>query len=257
MDSIPHGSVAALNPDDCPELRQLAVELGLPTAEQDAPAETALLLCRDRGRLSLQKVGGGAPVAVDFGGLGRSGRTGGRARPLLCRALGLDRGVRTVVDATAGLGRDAFTLASWGAEVVLVERNPILHALLADGLRRAIDLPAAARMKLVRGDALSFLGEAEAPDAVFLDPMFEDRGKAALPGWELQVLRALLGPGEDAIAALLDAARAVATKRVVVKRPAHGRIPGRKPDASYAGGRVRYEVFTPRSDRGPRNPSAT
>lgn len=257
MDSNPHGSVAALNPEDCPELLGLAAELGLSTVAHESAATAELLLCKDRGRLALQKVGGGAPVAVDFGGLGRSGRTGGSTRPLLCRALGLDRGVRTVVDATAGLGRDAFTLATWGAEVVLVERNPILHALLADGLRRAAGLPAAARMTLVHGDALLFLRETEAPDAVFLDPMFEDRGKAALPGWELQILRKLLGPGQDAIAELLDAARAVAMKRVVVKRPAHGKIPGRKPDASYAGGRVRYEVFTPRSDRGPRNPSAT
>ena len=38
---------------------------------------------------------------------------------------------------------------------------------------------------------------------------------------------------------------------------AHGRIAGHKPDASYVGGRVRYEVFTPRSDCGPRNPTDT
>jgi 16S rRNA (guanine1516-N2)-methyltransferase len=255
--SHPGGSIAVLDPAGRAELRDLATALDLPVVETADAEGTGLLLMRHEGRLSLGRAQGGAPVAVDFEELGRSGRTGGRERPLLCRALGLDRGVRRIVDATAGLGRDAFTLASWGVEVVLIERNAILHALLEDGLQRAADVPAVARMSLVRADARTHLCGIEPPDAVFLDPMFEDRGKAALPGWELQVLRALLGPGEDAIAELIDTARAVATRRVVVKRPAHGKLPGAKPDATYAGGRIRYEVFTPRSDRGPRNATAT
>lgn len=257
LDSIPHPQIDVVDPDGSPHLRQLAGELGLDLVASAAASSAGLLLLENEGRLSLARAGGGAPIAVEFGGARRSGRTGGNARPMLCRAVGLDRGVRRVVDATAGLGRDAFTLAAWGAEVVLVERNPILHALLADGLRRAEGSTAVARMTLVRGDARQFLARAEPPDAVFLDPMFEDRGKAALPGWELQVLRTLLGPGEDAIGDLLETARRVATRRVVVKRPAHGRIAGHKPDASYVGGRVRYEVFTPRTDRGPRNPTDT
>lgn len=257
MDSIPHLQIDVVAPSGCPRLQQLAGELGLDVVASAPASSAGLLLLEHDGRLSLAKAGGGAPVSVEFGGARRAGRTGGNARPMLCRAVGLDRGVRRVVDATAGLGRDAFTLASWGAEVVLVERSPILHALLADGLRRAEGSPAAARMTLVRADAKQFLAEAEPPDAVFLDPMFEDRGKAALPGWELQVLRALLGPGEDAVGDLIETARRVATRRVVVKRPAHGKIVGHRPDASYVGGRVRYEVFTPRSDRGPRNPTDT
>ncbi|MDA0374588.1 MAG: class I SAM-dependent methyltransferase [Planctomycetota bacterium] len=257
MESIPHPQIDVVAPDGRPQLRELAGELGLDVVASASDSSAGLLLLEHAGRLSLVKAGGGSPVAVEFGGARRTGRTGGSARPMLCRAVGLDRGVRRVVDATAGLGRDAFTLAAWGADVVLVERSPILHALLADGLRRAEGSPAAARMTLVRGDARQFLVEAEPPDAVFLDPMFEDRGKAALPGWELQVLRALLGPGEDAVGDLIETARRVATRRVVVKRPAHGRIAGHKPDASYVGGRVRYEVFTPRSDCGPRNPTDT
>jgi 16S rRNA (guanine1516-N2)-methyltransferase len=257
LDSTPDESIAVLDPTGSPALQELAERLELPVIEAAEAAAVDLVLLHHAGRLSLRKTGGGAPVAVDFEGLGRGGRTGGRTRPLLCRAVGLDRGVKRVVDATAGLGRDAFTLAAWGAEIVLVERSPILHALLEDGLRRAADVPAVARMTLVHADARIWLRGGEPPDAVFVDPMFEDRGKAALPGWELQVLRALLGPGEDEIAELIDAARAVATRRVVVKRPAHGKLPGAKPDASYVGGRIRYEVFTPRSDRGPRNATET
>jgi 16S rRNA (guanine1516-N2)-methyltransferase len=35
-----------------------------------------------------------------------------------------------------GLGKDAFVLASLGCRVTLVERNPVVHALLRDGLDR-------------------------------------------------------------------------------------------------------------------------
>ncbi|WP_457998882.1 class I SAM-dependent methyltransferase, partial [Klebsiella michiganensis] len=41
-----------------------------------------------------------------------------------------------VVDATAGLGRDAFVLASVGCRVRMLERNPVVAALLDDGLAR-------------------------------------------------------------------------------------------------------------------------
>ena len=41
-----------------------------------------------------------------------------------------------VVDATAGLGRDAFVLASVGCRVRMLERNPVVAALLDDGRAR-------------------------------------------------------------------------------------------------------------------------
>lgn len=42
-----------------------------------------------------------------------------------------------VVDATAGLGRDAFVLACLGFRVRMFERHPVAAALLDDGLCRA------------------------------------------------------------------------------------------------------------------------
>ena len=41
-----------------------------------------------------------------------------------------------IIDATAGLGRDAFLLASLGANVTLIERNTKMHKLLEDPPRR-------------------------------------------------------------------------------------------------------------------------
>jgi hypothetical protein len=52
---------------------------------------------------------------------------------LVTRAIGSSR---LVVDLTAGLGRDALTLAATGRCVLMFERNPSLHALLEDALVR-------------------------------------------------------------------------------------------------------------------------
>ena len=80
------------------------------------------------------------PVYVDFTA-GRWPIGGGLAAAAikpLARAIGLKGGAApTVADVTAGLGRDAFVLACLGCTVWLIERSPIVAALLRDGLRRA------------------------------------------------------------------------------------------------------------------------
>ena len=43
-----------------------------------------------------------------------------------------------MLDATAGLGRDAFVLASLGCQVTLIERVPAVAALLENGIERAL-----------------------------------------------------------------------------------------------------------------------
>src|SRR5690606_14637508 len=107
----------------------------------------------------------------------------GRGAPL-ARAIGVGRGVDTVVDATAGLGRDAAALAAAGLSVAMVERHPVLAVLLEDALARARrDAPElAARLTFVHADAFDVLAHwSPPPDAVLIDPMFPDRGKTALP----------------------------------------------------------------------------
>ena len=57
---------------------------------------------------------------------------------MIAKAVGIAQGVRPqVLDATAGLGKDAFVLASLGCQMTLIERQPLIAALLEDGLARA------------------------------------------------------------------------------------------------------------------------
>jgi len=86
-----------------------------------------------------------SPVFSEFvTGKARYRRTHG-GKEALVQALRIAHTARgsvvdaAVVDTTAGLGRDAFILASHGFQVTLLERVPAIAWLLWDGLRRARD----------------------------------------------------------------------------------------------------------------------
>lgn len=175
-------------------------------------------------------------------------------RELLVRAAklrGLD-GAPTAVDGTAGLGEDSLLLATAGYKVTLFERDPVIAALLADGLARAAGLPdlapIVARMDLRVQDSVDGLGDLGfVPDLVFLDPMFPARRKDAATRKKLQVLRLLEAPAADE-EALLAAALAAGPRKVVVKRPLKGPyLAGKKPSYQLRGKVVRYDcIVVPR-----------
>ena len=104
-------------------------------------------------------------LTIDFvgGAVGHRHRFGGGRGQDLPRAAGFAKGFTpTIVDATAGLGRDAFLLASLGAEITLIERSPHVHARLAEAIAAArqadpATAQAAGRMTLLLGDARELL----------------------------------------------------------------------------------------------------
>ncbi len=192
-----------------------------------------------------------APLRLDFAGgaVGYRFRQGAaRAHPLV-KAAGLKKDrMPTVVDATAGLGRDAFLLASAGARVVMLERSAEVHALLSDALARARgaspDLAeVASRMTLIHGDARDRLPELR-PEIVMVDPMHPPRQNTALVKQEMRLLSGLVGADEDAHE-LMQVALASARERVVLKWPLRARplLESPKPSHQFAGKTVRYEVF--------------
>jgi len=237
----------------------LAESLGLnnlgvvrPRDVGDIPA----LLFFDEQGLGLQLTGKGAPgpVRAEFvtGKMGYRREHGGGAGQLVAKAVGLQKTRATlhVADATAGLGQDAFVLASLGCRVTLFERNPVIHALLADGLARAaLNVDCAViveRMRLLEGNSIDWLGQAdaEAADIVYLDPMFPHRDKSALVKKEMQVFRTIVGDDEDS-GQLLAGALERARYRVVVKRPRKApAIEGPEPTTRIEGKSSRYDVYS-------------
>lgn len=201
----------------------------------------------------------GGPIFVDFVG-GKAGHRrrfgGGRGQPL-ARAIGLKGGINpTILDVTAGLGKDAFVLASLGAQVTLIERSPILAVLLKDGMERASHDPEIGtiinnHMKLIEADAIDWINQITTdnqPDVVYMDPMYPHRNKSALVKKEMRYLREIVGDDEDANQ-LLHAALSCAKRRVVVKRPRTAPVLSiptlnqRKPDTTVESKNTRYDIY--------------
>ena len=192
-------------------------------------------------------------TAEDFVAEGVVDDDGGGASQDLARAVGV-RKLRapTVVDGTAGLGRDAFVLASLGCRVVLFERNGLVAELFGDALSRAAEsgdegvVEICGRMGLVRRGAEGFLDGLEEkswPDVVYLDPMFPQRGKVSAVKKEMKVFQDVVGEDGDG-AELLDVELRRAVERVVVKRPLKAApLADKKPNFCVRGKTIRYDVY--------------
>ncbi len=234
----------------------LATELRLPLVGDPLTTNSSCFLCLTAERLELREHDSALTkrLYVDFvaGAIAHRRRFGGGRKQPLAKAIGLKGGASpTVVDATAGLGRDAFVLACLGCRVDLVERSPIMAALLRDGLRRAARDPeigamVSERLRLVVADGrpyLQNLSESDRPDVVYLDPMYPHRRKSALAKKEMQLLRQLVGDDEDA-SELLLAALASAKQRVVVKRPRLAPVlVGSAPGFQITAPNTRFDIY--------------
>lgn len=190
------------------------------------------------------------PIVVDFlssQSLHRL-RTSTIRDPLL-RALGLKNNqTLNIIDATAGFGGDALLMAYFGANVLMLEREPKMAELLQAGLIAAQNSAqlseATARLALKIIDAKTYLLNLNAddyPDVIYLDPMFVHK-KSALPNKQMQFLQQL---SDDSDAdQLLNIALTRVRKRVVIKRSIHApELGGLKPDMSIKGKLLRFDVF--------------
>lgn len=259
--TVPAIAVSCFEPESETSARALASRLNLPwlgAVDARHHDQHPLLLGFVQGRLSVVPTGKGAPgpVFADFveGALAyRRLHGGGRGQPV-AKAVGLKPGiVPQVLDATAGLGRDAFVLAALGCEVTMLERSPVIAALLEDALMRAAAdpevAPITARMRLIQADARQWLAQGSEPlaDVVYLDPMFPHREKSSLVKKEMRLFRDLVGEDLDS-SELLTLALARARYRVVVKRPRLApHLDDRAPSLSHEGKSGRFDIYTLKS----------
>ncbi len=170
------------------------------------------------------------PVFIDFGSgaVDHRRKFGGGKGQTLAKAVGLHKtGSPVILDATAGMGKDAFVFASLGASVILMERSPVSAALLSDALERGQNNPEISdiikRMRFIFYDATNITENTirqwpDKPDVIYLDPMFPHRKKTAQVKKEMLIFQKITGSDLDSDQ-LLATALNIAPKRVVVKRP--------------------------------------
>lgn len=226
--------------------RLLAENLGLPFHPTAPTGDGFHLELNSDGLSVAQGSQKEVPVRVDFARTAFADR--GRGEALVRAVEGRKNVPRRIIDCTAGFGTDSFVLAQAGHQVSLVEQHPDVAALVGDGMARAqahSQLESiVARMALICEDAVRYLSrnDVEAPDVCYLDPLFPDTGKRALPKKGMQWLRALAAEVDET--QLLNVAIARATEKVVVKRPVRGRfIADRKPDYQIETRLLRFDVY--------------
>ncbi len=206
--------------------KKTALELDLPFSND---AELLLQFSENKWQLSGHYQG--APktaLSVDFiqGKNAWRKKNPGAGKQPLAQAVGIKQSKRpTVLDCTAGLGRDAFILASLGCKVWLTERNPVIKTLLIDGLKRALvetdNHELFSKSMIYVGETIDQAKQqlTEPPDVIYMDPMYPHppSKKTAKVKKDMQLLRYLIEADTDTHLWLEKARSWV--KKVVVKRP--------------------------------------
>lgn len=156
-----------------------------------------------------------------------------------------------VLDVTAGLGNDAFILSFLGCHVVMIERHPVIAALLQDGLHRGykdktIGKWLKKRLHFIFNNSINMLQMSiTQPDVIYLDPMYPFNKKKCLPKKNMQFFRKLIGYDNDA-ENLLNMSRKLAKKRIIVKRPRYAKaLSPEKVNFIITSKNHRFDVYSP------------
>ena len=201
-------------------------------------------------------------IHIDFisGDLAHRQKYGGGRGQSIAKAIGLKQGTAppSVLDATAGLAKDAYVLACLGCSMTLVERSPIIVELIKDAIHRAEEdehfkTILEKGFEVLNRSSIEYLTELKSkgvispdvayPEVIYLDPMYPDKKKSASVKKNMQILQKLLGKDEDT-QELLNAALSVAKKRVVVKRPKGAEnLTELKPTYTVESKKTRYDVY--------------
>ncbi|MCK4743858.1 MAG: class I SAM-dependent methyltransferase [Sulfuriflexus sp.] len=217
--------------------------------------ETPLSLGFEEHQLVLNNTDNKNQLSIDFtrGGLAHRLQYGGGKGQTIAKAIGLtSKNHPHILDATAGLGRDALILANLGSKVSLVEQSPVLAEMLKQAIDFAQDNPLFQQatvngFELYHADAILFMQNLVIPecDVVYLDPMYPEKKKSALVKKDMQMLQILIGHSSDEMTStLLATALNFATQRVVVKRPKGADIlDGPEPTISLHSKKTRYDVY--------------
>ena len=227
-----------------------------------------ILLLEDKNKLSWLSEGLG--VAPEWDKLQRRVVSAGRKSELLLQAVKITADSK-VIDATAGFGHDSLILASTGAQVTMLEQQPLMALLLIAEQRRMSEFPnwqkLMSRLQIINIDARSYFkylqtgliaDNSKVVDVVYLDPMFPEgsyqdskTGKGAKVGKHMQALHQLAcPPTSDEERQLLQSAQAVVSQngqkqgRVIVNRPQFAPLLARQePSESWHNEAVRFDGY--------------
>ena len=156
-----------------------------------------------------------------------------------------------VLDTTAGLGTDTFTLAARGHKLIAIEKDPYIFLLLKDALSRTKQIDylqtIVENINLLNDDSVHYiLNINDHYDCIYVDPMFPPRKKSAKVKQNMQLLHQIAFNDEQANNKLLENIfRTKKTKKIIVKRPINSNfLCDKKPSSQLKGKTNRFDIYT-------------
>ena len=165
------------------------------------------------------------------------------AELLIKAVMGRAKKPLRILDATAGFGKDSYLLSLAGNQVHAYESNPIMHALLKDGLRRISNAETSTYIQLLHKNSKKELIITEC-DVIYLDPMYPDSKKSAKNNKEMSFLQDFVGHQNQEAEKLLGQALKSQAKKVILKRPLKAPFClNKKPTSQIKGKAVRFDIY--------------
>lgn len=178
---------------------------------------------------------------VDFNNSSKAFRLNHSTREAIVQACRIKHKAATILDLTAGFGGDGFILSQHGFAVTLLERNPIIYTLLADGLTRARSLGISVP-ELIYADAMTYLNEQAAYDVLYLDPM-RSPGKQAASKKGIAVIQSLVNDNNTNM--LLAKALQAKPRKVVLKLASKHEGQVIAPNYQLSGKNTTFNIYLP------------
>jgi len=154
--------------------------------------------------------------------------------------LGKKKQATTIMDCTAGFGKDSYLMSLTGSQVIAYESNPVMYALLKDGLNRFnID-----NISLRKKDALREIKLSDC-EVIYIDPMYPATKKTAKNNKHMMFLQTFVGHQADMAEELFIQAMLSDAKKIVIKRPVKAAfVMNKKPTFQVTGKAARFDVYS-------------
>lgn len=165
----------------------------------------------------------------------------------LFRAVGINKDTKTIVDTTAGLGKDSFLFSLYGTNIIMLEQNSLIYNITKDAINRAVNNKELSnfvkKIQFFNCNSIDFLKNNDVkPDCVYLDPMFPKTNKNALSKKEMQIFHnlAFYGNNEE----LFNVSMEKTKNRVVIKRKINSEyLVNKEPDFKIKGRVIRFDIY--------------
>lgn len=154
----------------------------------------------------------------------------------------------SVIDGTAGFGQDSLILASTGANVLMIEQNPMLFLMLVFEQQKMSKNPnwqkLMARITIMFGDSSEIIKQNPKHDLIYLDPMFPNDSYKGAVNKNMQVLHHFINPPSFADEMVLFETAMANCDKLMIKRPLSApNFANKSPNQSFNNDVIRFDIY--------------